>query len=405
MTTAHGVATDAAGLLTDYRPGSSFFFSSPERTLLAQGTWADVPAAPHAPRTLPGRAASALGTAARSGHRDPIVVGALPFRPDAPARLFVPATVQRTGPATGAPPARFGHDHKPPPVPRVTIRSLPEPAEYERAVAKALGRLAGGGLQKVVLARALHLTAAGRVDAARLLRNLAAGDPHGHLYAVTVAGHPGNRTLLGASPELLVSRRGSEVVSHPLAGSAARSADPAEDERRAAALLESAKDLHEHALVVDAVARALRPYCPRLDVPSRPALVRTDTMWHLGTRVTGRLADPRVTALDLAVALHPTPAVCGTPAPAARAVIAELEPFDRGFYGGAVGWCDASGDGEWAVTIRCAEAQGRVLRLFAGAGIVPGSEPAGELAETAAKFRTLLRALGLDDAGDMEATA
>lgn len=390
MSTAPGVTADAAGLLADYRPGSSFFFSSPERTVLAQGTWADVPPAPYAPRTLPGRAAAAMEAAAGSGHDAPMIAGALPFRPDAPARLFVPAAAQHAE-GTG-----FAHERASGPVPSVTVRPVPPPEEYERAVEKALARLAETDLDKVVLARALHLTANGRVDAARLLRNLAAGDPHGHVYAVTVPGHPCCRTLLGASPELLVSRYGRDVASHPLAGSAARSLDPVEDELRAEALLESAKDLHEHAFVVDAVAEGLRPFCATLDVPDGPELVRTATMWHLGTRVTGRLADPDVTALDLAAALHPTPAVCGTPTGAARDVIAELEPFDRGFYGGAVGWCDASGDGEWAVTIRCAEVQGRALRLFAGAGIVPGSVPAAELAETSAKFRTLLRAMGLE---------
>nr|BFE82385.1 hypothetical protein GCM10020093_049860 [Planobispora longispora] len=207
---------------------------------------------------------------------------------------------------------------------------------------------------------------------------------------------PGGRTLIGASPELLVSRRGRTVISNPLAGSAARSADPAEDRRRAAALAASAKDLHEHRLVVEAVADALAPYCADLDVPNGPELTSTETMWHLSTRVTGVLRDPDTPVLALAAALHPTPAVCGTPRLRARRAIEELEPFDRGFYTGLVGWTDAAGDGEWAVTIRCAEAAGRMLRLYAGAGIVPGSDPDKELAETSAKFRTMLRALGVD---------
>ncbi|MGI5169193.1 isochorismate synthase [Spirillospora sp. CA-253888] len=364
-----GADTDPAGLLADHRPGSSFFFSSPDRTLLADGT------------------RDGISLADALTHRPGLVVGALPFRPDAPERLAVPAAARWAGPA------RFGHARSAAPAARPEIRPVPGPGDYERAVEKALARLSESDLDKVVLARTLHLTAPESVDAALLLRNLAAGDPHGHVFAAPVPAG----TLLGASPELLVSRYGRAVASHPLAGSAARSADPDTDRRRAAALLASAKDLREHAFVVDAVAEALRPFCDRLDVPERPSLVRTATMWHLGTRVTGRLADPGVSALALAVALHPTPAVCGTPAATARELIAELEPFDRGFYGGAVGWCDAEGDGEWAVAIRCAEAGERSLRLFAGAGIVPGSRPADELAETTAKFRTLLRALGLDE--------
>jgi isochorismate synthase len=119
-------------------------------------------------------------------------------------------------------------------------------------------------------------------------------------------------------------------------------------------------------------------------------------MWHLGTTITGELADPDVSVLRLAAALHPTPAVCGTPTAVARDLVGELEPFDRGYYAGAVGWVDTSGDGEWAVAIRCAEVAARSLRLYAGGGILPASDPEAELAETSAKFQTLLRAMGLD---------
>ncbi|MDG4862980.1 chorismate-binding protein, partial [Streptomyces sp. T-3] len=196
--------------------------------------------------------------------------------------------------------------------------------------------------------------------------------------------------------ELLVSRLGGRLVANPLAGSTPRSADLAEDVRRAAALLESAKDLHEHAVVVDAVREALAPYCTDLEVPERPTLVRTAAMWHLSTTVTGTVAQPSTSALELAYALHPTPAVCGTPTGLAREVIAELEPFDRGLYTGMVGWGDANGDGEWVVTIRCAEAEERSLRLYAGAGVVADSSPQAETAETGAKFGTFLHAVGVD---------
>jgi isochorismate synthase len=191
------------------------------------------------------------------------------------------------------------------------------------------------------------------------------------------------------------------VGAAPLAGSAARSPDPAEDQRRASALLVSAKDRHEHAIVADAVAAALRPYCRHLDVPAAPSLRHTRTMWHLASHISGELADPSMSALALACALHPTPAVCGDPLPLARAAIAEIEPFDRGFFTGMVGWCDASGDGEWAVTIRCAEVADRSLRLFAGAGIVAGSDPEHELAETTAKLQTMLDALGIVRGGEV----
>jgi len=185
------------------------------------------------------------------------------------------------------------------------------------------------------------------------------------------------------------------VVANPLAGSVPRSPDPAEDRRRADALLVSAKDRWEHSVVVDAVRQSLEPLCATLTVPSEPSLVQTNSMWHLSTVVTGTVADPSVSALRLATALHPTPAVCGTPTDAARAAIAEYEAFDRGFYTGMVGWSDTRGDGEWVVTIRCAVTDGRNLRLYAGAGVVAESDPEAELAETSAKFRTLLDGLGL----------
>ncbi|WP_344407381.1 isochorismate synthase, partial [Dactylosporangium fulvum] len=248
-----------------------------------------------------------------------------------------------------------------------------------------------GDYTKVVLARSLRVGAPG-FDPAPVVRALAAREPGGYTFGVDLGG---GRTLLGASPELLVARHGRVVTANPLAGSAARSADPAEARRRAAELLRSAKDRHEHAVVSEAVARALRPYCAELTVPAEPSLVCTATMWHLSTLITGAVTDPAVSALTLATALHPTPAVCGTPTAAARAAIASLEPFDRGFYTGMVGWVDATGDGEWAVTIRCATADADGLDLFAGAGVVADSDPAAELVETTAKLGTMLAALGL----------
>jgi isochorismate synthase len=328
------------------------------------------------------------------------VVGAIPFSSDRPARLVVPAAARWGAPVGDDPLLTL--DVPAPSGPSWQQRPVPAPEDYREAVAAAVRAMAGeDGLRKVVLARTLELTAPGGADLPTMLRRLIHRDPHGYTFAVP--GDPdgdgnGGATLIGASPELLVSRRGSAVVSNPLAGSAARSADPAEDARRAAALLESPKDLHEHAVVVEAVRRALEPLCRELTVPEYPVLVRTAAMWHLSTTVTGVLADPGTTALDLAMALHPTPAVCGTPTDRARELIGTLEPFDRGLYTGVVGWEDTRGDGEWVVTLRCAEAQGDRLRLFAGAGVVAASDPEAELAETSAKFGTFLDAVGLGSA-------
>ena len=187
------------------------------------------------------------------------------------------------------------------------------------------------------------------------------------------------------------------MTVNPLAGSAARSTDPADDRRRGEALLASAKDRHEHALVVDDIVERLRPLVGDLEVPDGPSLVATATLWHLSTTLRARVADPEVSALHLAQALHPTPAVCGVPRADAAAAIDEIEPFDRGFYTGTVGWTDARGDGEWVMALRCGEVEGDRVRLWAGAGIVPASSPPDELAETTVKLRTLLDALGLDE--------
>jgi len=377
----------AIALLDDYFPGTDRFLATPRHTLLGRGTAAEVP---HDARPLTRRVRDVLAARRTPDGPAPIVVGSLPFAPDAPPALAVPESVRwapplRDDPFTGLPVPRTEGE------PGWTVREVPEPERYGEAVAAAVARLRAGELDKVVLARTLELTARQTPDLPSMLRRLARRDPDGYTFAVPSG--PG-RTLVGASPELLVARRGGRLVANPLAGSAPRSSDLAEDVTRAAALLESEKDRHEHAVVVDAVRAALAPYCTRLDVPERPTLARTAAMWHLSTTVTGELADPGVTALDLAGALHPTPAVCGTPTDAARALIAESEPFDRGPYAGMVGWQDADGDGEWVVTIRCAEAAGRTLRLFAGAGVVAASSPEAETAETAAKFRTFLSAVG-----------
>ncbi|WNV87995.1 isochorismate synthase [Umezawaea sp. Da 62-37] len=370
MTIATRTTTSADQLVTAYRDGA-FFLSTPRGAMLVPDFDGDLASAP--------AAVSALADAGRSA----VLVGALPFDPATPARLGVSRAVSRTQPWRGAV-ARPGGG------PRWTGR-VDHAEVYRSAVRQAIARLAGP-LDKVVLARVLDLATDQPVECGAVLRALAAGDPRSHVFATGT----GNGTLLGASPELLVSRVDGRVLANPLAGSARRDPDPSRDAENRAALSASAKDRREHAFVVEAVADGLAPLCSALDVPREPELLATRTMWHLSTRVTG-VARDGVSALDLALALHPTPAVCGSPTHLARRVIGELEPFDRGYYTGLVGWTDAEGDGEWVVAIRCAEVADRSVRLFAGAGIVHGSTPEGEVAETDAKFRTVLHALGIDD--------
>jgi len=363
-----------AALLRDHRP-DSFLLSSPSGVVL-------VPA-PVYNLTSVDAAHAALATASATD----VLVGALPFDRARPARLALAGTARRGEP--------LGVEAVPVSPPSTGIRwsrREEDVAGYRSAVTAALRRIEHGGLDKVVLARALELTGDRAVRPADLVAALAAGDPHAYVYSLDL----GDRTLVGASPELLVSQRDGVVLANPLAGSAPRHPDPVQDGQNATALLYSAKDQGEHRVVVAAVADGLAPLCREMSVPERPELLRTGTMWHLSSRIT---AVPRdgVTAVDLALALHPTPAVCGLPTAAAGELITELEPFDRGFYAGTVGWTDARGDGEWVVAIRCVELRDRSLRLFAGAGVVPQSTPDGEVAETAAKFRTMLRALNIEE--------
>ncbi len=278
----------------------------------------------------------------------------------------------------------------------IQLRPDPEPDDYAEAVARAAERIRSGSLRKVVLARTLLVDAGRELDAKQLLWRLRAVDPDCYAFAgpepppeLARAGG----VLVGASPELLVLRRGREVRATPLAGSAPRFGAFRRDQISAQRLLSSEKDREEHAVVVEDVARVLGGYCDDLAHPREPELLGTANVWHLATPFSGRLHDPSMTALDLVAGLHPTPAVCGTPREEAREALSEFEPIDRGCYAGPVGWMDADGDGEWAIALRCAEITGTTARLFAGAGIVADSVPEEELDETEAKFRALLDSL------------
>jgi len=385
------IDTQAEHLLSDYRQDTPFFFATPEHTLLAHGHYATVPHAKNLAAVSQAVDAE-LKKARRDGHPNPIVVGAIPFDVQQPSCLFIPHHVQNAGPLTMRTelvPARASE---------FTTTSLPAPQVYANGVAKAVKQIKENVLSKVVLARALDLTSDAAIDVQYVLERLARRNRFGYTFAINLAG-TGQGTLVGASPELLISRSGMQVRSNPLAGSIARSKIQPEDTRRSQALLTSGKDLHEHKVVADAVADGLRSYCRTLDVPAGPSLINTEAMWHLSSDIRGELASRDTSSLLLAASLHPTPAVCGYPRQKAFELISEIEPFDRGFYAGMVGWCDADGNGEWVVTLRCAEVNGNHMRLFAGAGIVAESEPESELAETAAKFKTMLNALGLAQEG------
>jgi isochorismate synthase len=337
----------------------------------------------------------------------PVAAGAIAFRRGGRIlhELMVPrrAVVRRADGHTWRVDTAYlgGSAEDPPPFERVVggsprapftdlqLEEVPPARDYAEAVASAVDRIRGGDLRKVVLARTVEVQAGRTLDPRLLLHRLRAVDPD----AFTFAAPTNDGLIVGASPELLVSRFGREVRSNPLAGSAPRSGDPDEDRANAEALASSSKDREEHAIVVDAVAATLGPLCEDLSWDPEPVLRETPNVWHLSTRFRGVLRDPAPTAIDLVHALHPTPAVAGTPTDAALRAIEDLEPFDRGRYAGPVGWVDGAGDGEWAIALRCAELRGDRAILFAGAGIVADSEPDRELDETERKFRAFLDAL------------
>jgi menaquinone-specific isochorismate synthase len=261
-------------------------------------------------------------------------------------------------------------------------------ASWETAVARAVERITAGGLDKVVLSRDLVARTERPVDPRWLLRGLA--ERYDGCWTFGVDG------LVGATPELLVRLERGLVHSRVLAGTIRRTGDDAGDLALAGSLARSSKDLEEHEYAVRSVADALAPHCTSMNVPESPFVLHLPNVMHLATDVAGVLADG-VTSLRLAEALHPTAAVCGTPTDAARELIRALEGMDRGRYTGPVGWIDARGDGEWGIALRCAEivpdAASQTLRLFAGCGIVAGSDPSAELAESDAKLVPMRDAL------------
>jgi salicylate biosynthesis isochorismate synthase len=276
----------------------------------------------------------------------------------------------------------------PDPVEPTRVASAAPPAHYEQAVERAVERIRGGELDKVVLAREVRAHSSGAYDPAAVLGALRDVFPACYCWCV---GAPG-LAFVGASPELLVRRDGQRAQTVALAGTTRRSADPAVDDHLGHRLLQSSKDREEQAIVARRIQRALEPVSLWVAAAEEPALVKVQNVQHLGAAIRAQLAEP-VPAIELAGLLHPTPAVGGEPRDVALPLIPALEGLDRGWYAGAVGWTDLSEDGEFCVALRCALLRGRVGHLYAGGGIVRDSVPGEELAETEVKLQALLTLL------------
>ncbi|WIE63960.1 isochorismate synthase [Curtobacterium sp. MCLR17_036] len=290
----------------------------------------------------------------------------------------------------GAEPLAFSRTSVPVPLvgPHVSVAlraGHTDEAAYAAAVDEAVHRIVAGEAQKVVLARDLVGTLPDGADRRAVLLDLAASYPQCVVFAVD--------GLVGATPETLARTDGTRLTARVLAGSAARGDDEVSDRAAAEALASSAKDVEEHAFAIDSLLAALRPLATDLRADAEPFRLQLPNLWHLATDVQATLP-PDTTSLDVADALHPTAAVAGTPTDVAVRLVAELEGVDRGRYAGPVGWMSATGDGEWMLALRSARIDDDgTVRAWAGAGIVAGSDPAREVAETALKFRPIADAL------------
>jgi menaquinone-specific isochorismate synthase len=264
--------------------------------------------------------------------------------------------------------------------------TLSEP-QWESRVAQAIARIDKGEIDKVVLARDLIASTSSAIDARPILNKLSENYPATWVFSVD--------GLIGATPELLLRLSRGMVTSRVLAGTIPKTGDDARDLALAGSLARSSKDLEEHEYAVRSVADALEPFCSSMNVPEAPFVLHLANVMHLATDVTGALLESKhhVDAFALLKSLHPSAAVCGTPRNLAFDVIDEIEGMNRGRYAGPVGWIDARGDGELGIALRSGQVTDNEIRIFAGCGIVAGSDPAVELAESNAKFSAMKSAL------------
>jgi menaquinone-specific isochorismate synthase len=261
------------------------------------------------------------------------------------------------------------------------------PAEWQLRVAKAIDEIEKTELEKVVLARDLIINSHRPIDARKILRNLGAEYPSTWIFAVD--------GLVGATPELLLRLSRGMVTSRVLAGTISKTGNDEKDLALAASLARSSKDLEEHEYAVRSVADALDPFCTSTNVPESPFVLHLANVMHLATDVTGALIESKknVDAFTILEKLHPSAAVCGTPTDLAAKVIKNIEGMSRGRYAGPVGWLDARGDGELGIALRCGQIKENEIQIYAGCGIVAGSNPEKELTESNAKFAPMRSAL------------
>ncbi|MFE0514361.1 isochorismate synthase MenF [Streptomyces sp. NPDC058964] len=374
------------------------------------------------------------------GGEGPLAIGGFAFSPDSTpeggtlpdALLWVPAlqvrsavpepvTAHRAAPAELRLNAALMHDSDPeqlaeglaelaerclrdaavprhrPPLPAAgrthTSVELPGADDWKGLVRRATGRIHDGLFEKLVLAREVRVTASTPFDVPDTVHRLREANPGTTVFAVDQEEY----TFLGATPEYLVRVEDRAVHALGLAGTAPRGTTPEEDAKLERELVDSPKIQHEHDVVVQMLRDALGTSCADVEVETPPAVVKLTNVQHLSTKVRGALA-PGSTAgiLDFVELLHPTPALGGHPRAESLSWLQDNEGFDRSWYAGVVGWADPSGQGQFAVAIRSALLDGSSASLYAGVGLVAGSDPEAEYAETCAKLRPMMSALGIE---------
>ncbi|MCV6590268.1 MAG: isochorismate synthase [Marinobacterium sp.] len=377
---------------TDQATGQQSLFMSPHCSIRAHGVFEAVTHAagsgPTERRAFMDTVNQAMSRARQAGIANPVIIGAIPFDTRQPSSLIIPRSYEV-----------FSRQLTPPPQQQLSAQlqalattSYPDEGRFKQGVQQAIANFQLSDIRKTVLSRILEVELNDSANVSDIFARLVQQNPTGFHFQLPL---PDGSELIGASPELLIRREGNRIISNPLAGSARRQDDEQADREVSEALMQSGKDTYEHRLVIDDIRQQLSPVCSELNIPDGPSLLNTPTMWHLSTTIDGELADPSISALELACRLHPTPAVCGFPTGLAHKLIDLVEPFERGMFSGMVGWCDGQGNGEWVVTIRCGRVQQNRIQLFAGAGIVEDSCPESEWRETQAKLQTMLNALGV----------
>lgn len=267
----------------------------------------------------------------------------------------------------------------------INVERIPEDSQYKSNVNNALKLIERNIIEKAVISRKKIITFNKIIDIDKLFENLLLENRNNYTYLTKY----NDKTLIGASPELLIKKRGNIISTNPLAGSRPKFNEKEKDQVELKELENSDKDLHEHSFVVSYIKKKLETVCKKLTIPEGPSIIGSDKMWHLSTKIEGELKE-NITSLELALLLHPTPAILGEPSSYLNKNIYAIEGYDRELFSGFIGWQNIEGDGEWAITLRCGLINQDTIDVFAGAGVVSNSTAQGELDETEAKMETII---------------